>query len=101
VLNHLEKRAKAKKLTFSCKDAEGTNQQITYTRWAYPGGTEWDLASDTALHAVDFVDEADCGNTAVEERPLRAGEDINSMFRILPLPRYNGSNAGPTTQPST
>ncbi|THC90472.1 hypothetical protein EYZ11_010063 [Aspergillus tanneri] len=76
VLVRLEKRAKAKKLTFECKDKDGTVHKVTYTRSAYPGGSEWALTTAAARQAVDLDQREMCVNTRVRERPLREGENV-------------------------
>lgn len=69
VLKLLGKRAKAKQESADCVDKDGSEKKkIKYTRFAYPGSSEWPATSVQVREAVGLVNSESCTNTEVEER---------------------------------
>jgi hypothetical protein len=71
----LKKRAKAKKETVRCVDDDGTEKQVPYTRFAYPGASDWPLTSIQAREAIVSQDADSCTEAEVHEREATA-EDL-------------------------
>ncbi|KAJ5848907.1 CAZyme family GH18 [Penicillium rubens] len=80
VLVLLGKRAKAKKEFIDCEDDDKTKTRVHYTRFAYPGASEWPLTSVQAREAIVNAKMGSCTETEVREQEateadLNAGEN--------------------------
>ncbi|CAG8001798.1 unnamed protein product [Penicillium salamii] len=85
VLHQLQKRASSKQYSFVCKDKDGMDKIVAWTRFAYPGSKDWlqlktkDSKKDprkkeTIDQTVDVADSAECANTAVRQRTATTQE---------------------------
>ncbi|KAJ5787585.1 CAZyme family GH18 [Penicillium paradoxum] len=80
---HLQTRAKAAKKSIICKTVDGVIKTIEYTRFAYPGPSDWlqeGVQKPSAVkqkmieEAVDLDDAEDCGNCDVRQREATKSE---------------------------
>jgi hypothetical protein len=91
----LGKRAKAKKEFIDCEDDDKTKTRVHYTRFAYPGASEWPLTSVQAREAIVNAKMGSCTETEVREQEateadLNAGENnsppnINSKWMSVKI----------------
>jgi hypothetical protein len=70
----LQKRAKAKKEFLNCEDDDKTKKKVTYTRFAYPGASQWPITFVQVREAIVVVNADGCTETKVHERQATAEE---------------------------
>lgn len=90
----LEKRGNVKKEEFICKDKDGKERQILYTRFGYPGSSKWALTTACAQEAIDLKVENRCTDTGVVERQATA-DDLKPGENNKP-PRINSECSSAT-----
>ncbi|KAI2678108.1 CAZyme family GH18 [Penicillium roqueforti] len=79
----LQKRASSKPMDFICIGKAGVERVLAFTRFAYPGPKDWlqlkakkpdPKKQVTVNEAVDYNDDKDCGDTAIQERQATTAE---------------------------